>query len=99
MGLALRGPIYSGIPTSGIGCCSTHRGSSLVRSRLGLLSILGSVHRTLPRMKGVPLRQAAQLSGLDLLYDPAHPSQFGLSQNQLVLRLYDEQAWQVPPLP
>src|SRR5688572_16122113 len=36
-GLALRGPIYSGIPTPGIRCCSTHRGSSLIRSRLGLL--------------------------------------------------------------
>src|SRR5687767_7832685 len=36
-GLALRGPIYSGIPTPGIRCCSTHWGSSLIRSRLSLL--------------------------------------------------------------
>src|SRR5918997_3945446 len=36
-GLALRGPIYSGIPTPGTRCCSTHRGSSLIRSRLSLL--------------------------------------------------------------
>src|SRR5215203_610827 len=49
-------------------------------------------------MEGAPLRQAAQLSGLDLLYDPAHPSQFGLPQHQLVLRLYEEKAWQVPLL-
>src|SRR5215211_7747236 len=49
-------------------------------------------------MKGAPLRQTAQLSGLDLLYDPAHPSQFGLPQHQLVLRLYEEKARQVPLL-
>src|SRR5919112_3150488 len=46
-------------------------------------------------MKGAPLRQTAQFSGLDLLYDPAHPSQFGLPQHQLVLRLYEEKAGQV----
>src|SRR5215208_7339017 len=49
-------------------------------------------------MKGAPLRQTAQLSSLDLLYDPAHPSQFGLPQHQLVLRLYEEKARQVPLL-
>src|SRR5215218_9056024 len=49
-------------------------------------------------MKGAPLRQTAQLSGLDLLYDPAHPSQFSLPQHQLVLRLYEEKARQVPLL-
>src|SRR5215203_2299278 len=47
-------------------------------------------------MKGAPLRQTAHLSGLDLLYDLAHPSQFGLPQHQLVLRLYEEKAGQVP---
>src|SRR5918994_1096692 len=49
-------------------------------------------------MKGAPLRQTAQLSGLDLLYDPTHPSQFGLPQHQLVLRLHEEKAGQVPLL-
>src|ERR671912_272429 len=49
-------------------------------------------------MKGAPLRQTAQLSGLDLLYDPTHPSQFGLPQHQLVLRLYEEKAGQIPLL-
>src|SRR5215207_722260 len=49
-------------------------------------------------MKGAPLRQTAQLSGFDLLYDPTHPSQFGLPQHQLVLRLHEEKAGQVPLL-
>src|SRR5215213_4491534 len=46
-------------------------------------------------MKGAPLRQAAQLSGLHLFHDPAHPLQLGLSQHQLVLRLYEEETGQV----
>src|SRR5688500_15554103 len=46
-------------------------------------------------MKGAPLRQIAQLSGLDVPYEPAHPSQLGLPQHQLVLRLNKEKAGQV----
>src|SRR5215218_3061161 len=76
---------------------SSHRGS-LTLSDIVYLSTLTSAHRALPRMKGAPLRQTAQLSGLDLLYDPAHPSQLGLPQHQLVLRLYEEKAGQVPLL-
>src|SRR5215217_5912276 len=70
----------------------SHRGS-LALSDIALPSTL-----PLPRMEGAPLRQTAQLSGLDLIHDPAHPSQFGLPQHQLVLRLYEEKAGQVPLL-
>src|SRR5919106_2370085 len=46
-------------------------------------------------MKGAPLRQIAQLSGLDLLNDPAHPSQLSIPHHQLVFRLYYEKTGQV----
>src|SRR5215210_5790965 len=70
----------------------SHRGS------LALLDIALPSTLALPRMEGAPFRQTAQLSGLDLLYDPAHPSQLGFPQHQLVLRLYEEKAGQVPLL-
>src|ERR687889_1264630 len=70
-GLALRGPVYSGIPTPGIRCCSTHRGSSLVRSRL---SLLHPEHRTSGRQRFELFWSAGDTVELPKKLDPMrHP--------------------------
>src|ERR671911_813164 len=71
-GLALRGPIYSGIPTPGIRCCSTHRGSSLFRSRP---SLLHPEHRTSGRQRFELFWSAVDTVELPKKLDPMrHPA-------------------------